>query len=168
MFVVVAFLFYILRSNCSLFFFRSFHNISISNKQTIQTIACGVCSSAQDFGTRIKTYGSLEIESIKCATSFTFSQNFPKLITCYSDLGFTESCATLWAHFAATNSKTCAIKCFPTADGVIVRTIYIYIYIYMICVIACLMNFICLLVALLFLTTYNCIPPMLLSLSLHV
>jgi hypothetical protein len=132
----LSLLFYILRSNCSsLFFFQSFHYISISNNQTNKQtnntkIACGVCSSAQDFGTRIKTYGSLEIESIKCATSFTFSQNFPKLITCYSDLGFTESCATLWAHFAATNSKTCAIKCFPTADGVIVRNIYIYIYLY--------------------------------------
>jgi len=94
---------------------------TIASAAIVHQGACGVCSSAQDFGTRIKTYGSLEIESIKCATSFTFSQNFPKLITCYSDLGFTESCATLWAHFAATNSKTCAIKCFPTADGVILN-----------------------------------------------
>jgi len=80
--------------------------------------ACGVCSSAQDFGARIKSYGTLETESIKCATSYTFSQDFVRLNSCYSALGFTEDCSTLWAHFAATNGKTCAFDCFPTADGI--------------------------------------------------
>ena len=79
--------------------------------------ACGVCSSAQDFGARISTYGTLETESIKCATSYTFSRDFPKLVSCYQDLGFTDSCAELWAHFAATNGSKCALACFPDATG---------------------------------------------------
>jgi len=83
--------------------------------------ACGVCSSAQDFGARIKSYGTLETESIICATSFTFSQDFAKLNSCYSALGFTDDCAALWAHFAATNGRTCAFDCFPTADGIILN-----------------------------------------------
>jgi len=89
-----------------------------SNAAILHEGACGVCSSAQDFGARIGTYGTLETESIKCATSYTFSRDFPKLVSCYTDLGFTDSCATLWAHLAATNGSKCALNCFPDASGV--------------------------------------------------
>jgi len=80
--------------------------------------ACGVCSSAQDFGARIKTYGILETETIKCATSYVFTSDFGTLTACFEALGFTNACATLWAHLAATNSKTCSVDCLPGASGV--------------------------------------------------
>jgi len=101
--------------------FASADEATMTGAQIVHQGACGVCSSAQDFGARIKSYGTLETESIKCATSFTFSQDFAKLNSCYSDLGFTEDCAALWSHFAATNGKTCAFDCFPTADGIILN-----------------------------------------------
>lgn len=94
----------------------SFHRITNELIGIIK--ACGVCSSAQDFGARIKTYGSLETESIICATSYTFSRDFPALVQCYAKLGFTESCATLWAHFAATNGSKCAFNCLPGSSGI--------------------------------------------------
>jgi hypothetical protein len=92
--------------------------LSIPNKFITPSKACGVCSSAQDFGARIATYATLETESIKCATSYTFSRDFPTLVSCYEALGFTGSCATLWAHFAATNGSECALNCFPDSSGV--------------------------------------------------
>ena len=92
--------------------------LSISNKFITSSKACGVCSSAQDFGARIATYGTLETESIKCATSYTFSKDFPTLVSCYSKLGFSDSCATLWGHYGATSSNKCAFDCFPDSSGV--------------------------------------------------
>lgn len=91
----------------------SFHDWKNSNSIK----ACGVCSSAQDFGARIATYNTLESDTIICATTYTFTRNFGDLITCFEDLGFTNPCAELWAHFAATNGSNCAIACFPDASG---------------------------------------------------
>jgi len=98
--------------------FPSTEDAMMSNAAILHEGACGVCSSAQDFGARIKTYGTLETDSIKCATTYTFSRDFPKLISCYEDLGFSEPCSELWAHFAATNGVKCALDCFPDATGV--------------------------------------------------
>lgn len=98
--------------------FASGNDAMGSNAHIVHEGACGVCSSAQDFGARIKTYGSLETESIVCATSYTFSRDFPSLVQCYAKLGFTESCATLWAHFAATNGSKCAFNCIPGSSGI--------------------------------------------------
>jgi hypothetical protein len=81
-------------------------------------IACGVCSSTQDFWARIKTLDTLETDSVICATSFTLSRaadRFETLIGCYTELGFTDSCATLWAHLSAAISIQCSAFCIP--DG---------------------------------------------------
>lgn len=75
--------------------------------------ACGVCSSAQDFGVRIKTLNTLESETVTCATSYVFSQDFTALVECFEKFGFTDQCATLWAHFVATSSVLCAAPCLP-------------------------------------------------------
>jgi len=89
-----------------------------SNAHIVHEGACGVCSTAQDIGARMKTYGTLEAETIKCAVSYTFSKYFPALVSCFSALGFTESCSTLWAHFAATNGRKCALQCIAGKSGV--------------------------------------------------
>jgi len=98
--------------------FPSKNDAMASNGAILHQGPCGVCSSAQDFGARIATYGTLEIESIKCATKYTFSRDFPTLVSCYSNLGFSDSCATLWGHYAATNGSQCASKCWPDSSGV--------------------------------------------------
>jgi hypothetical protein len=83
------------------------------------SIACGVCSSTQDFWARIRTLDTLETSSVICATSFALSgaaDRFETLIECYTDLGFTDSCAILWAHFGAASTVQCAVDCLP--DGI--------------------------------------------------
>eukprot|EP00536_Pseudo-nitzschia_multiseries_P009021 jgi/Psemu1/257765/estExt_Genewise1Plus.C_2440035 len=96
--------------------FASANDAMASNAHIVHKGACGVCSSAQDFGARIKTYGSLDTESIKCAVSYTFTGDFSTLVSCYSNLGFTLGCATLWAHFAATNGRKCATPCVGVTE----------------------------------------------------
>jgi len=98
--------------------FASLNDAMGASAHVVHKGACGVCSSAQDFGAYINTYGTLETESIACATSYTFSRDFEALVECYGALGFTGSCATLWAHFAATNGSNCMMPCFPGLDGV--------------------------------------------------
>jgi len=98
--------------------FPSTNDAMASNGAILHQGPCGVCSSAQDFGARIATYGTLETESIKCATSYTFTKDFPTLVSCYSKLGFSDSCATLWGHYGATSSNKCAFDCFPDSSGV--------------------------------------------------
>jgi hypothetical protein len=76
--------------------------------------ACGVCSTAQDFGARYK--GGLESAAIVCATSYVFSKDFDELLSCFSDLGFTQECSILWAHAGATNGAKCALQCLPDSE----------------------------------------------------
>jgi hypothetical protein len=66
---------------------------------------------------RIQTYGELESKTIVCATSYVFSKDFDTLVSCFSDMGFTQECATLWAHFSATNGANCATDCLPDETG---------------------------------------------------
>jgi hypothetical protein len=75
--------------------------------------ACGVCSNAQDLGVRMDQFGKLRSASIFCATGFAINRQFPKLIQCYENIGFTDNCSLLWAHFAATNAELCAASCVP-------------------------------------------------------
>lgn len=98
--------------------FPSTNDAMMSNAAPLHQGACGVCSTAQDFGARIKNIGTIEIESVKCGTSYTFSRDFNALVSCYQSLGFTDNCSTLWAHFVATNSRNCAFQCLPGASGV--------------------------------------------------
>ena len=71
--------------------------------------ACGVCSSAQDLATRMKTVDTFRQDIAACQTQG--GQNFTELQTCIEEVGFTSHCANLWAHFAATEPEVCADKC---------------------------------------------------------
>jgi len=97
--------------------FASDNDAMAANAHIVHKGGCGVCSSAQDLGARIKNSGSLEKESIKCAISYTFTSDMEKLVGCYTDLGFTQSCSALWAYFVAVNGRTCAGVCLPDATG---------------------------------------------------
>ena len=72
---------------------------------------CGVCSSAQDFGARIKTYETFDDELLLCSEEYMNSGDFNTLFDCISVFGFTVDCTTLWAHFAATTVSLCANDC---------------------------------------------------------
>jgi hypothetical protein len=65
----------------------------------------------------MKTLTTLELDSIICATSYAFAPDvntrFDTLVKCYNDIGFTNDCSTLWAHYAATNSVVCGDVCLP-------------------------------------------------------
>ena len=81
---------------------------------------CGVCSNANDLGVRMKTIETINPFSVACGLNYVsqnFKTRFDGLIQCYKDLGFTTDCATLWAHFGATNVALCAIRCVPGANN---------------------------------------------------
>ena len=65
----------------------------------------------------MKTYDTLESNSIACSTSYTLTADadvrFGTLKNCYTDMGYTDACATLWAHSAATGASKCIDFCFP-------------------------------------------------------
>lgn len=97
--------------------FESTNDAMMSNASLLHLGGCGVCSTAQDFGARIKNIATIDVESIKCGTSYTFTRDFAALTSCYQKLGFTDDCSKLWAHFVATNGSKCAVPCFPDASG---------------------------------------------------
>jgi hypothetical protein len=82
--------------------------------------ACGVCSNAQDLGVRMSRFGELQAQSIFCATAHAISRDFPALIQCFENLGFTDQCSLLWAHFGATN-LLCAALCLPDPDSLVIE-----------------------------------------------
>jgi hypothetical protein len=82
--------------------------------------ACGVCSNAQDLGVRMSSFGELQAQSIFCATAHAISRDFPALIQCFENLGFTNQCSLLWAHFGATN-LLCAALCLPDPDSLVIE-----------------------------------------------
>jgi len=96
--------------------FPSMNDAISSNAAILHQGACGVCSTAQDFGARIKNQAMLATESVKCATSFIFTRDFSALVGCYQKLGFTNSCGELWAHYVATNGSKCVLDCFGVTE----------------------------------------------------
>jgi secreted trypsin-like serine protease len=73
---------------------------------------CGVCSSAQDLATRMKTLQTFHAEIATCQTVYSvLGKSFSALVSCLQQAGFTPDCATLWAHFAATELDVCSSKC---------------------------------------------------------
>jgi hypothetical protein len=55
---------------------------------------------------------------VLCSVSYTLNRDFNDLITCYEDkLGLTKECATLWAHYSATNAGLCAETCASSING---------------------------------------------------
>jgi hypothetical protein len=65
----------------------------------------------------MKSYDTLESDSITCSTSYTLTSDadarFDPLVKCFTDMGYTDACATLWANSAATSASKCALDCFP-------------------------------------------------------
>jgi hypothetical protein len=87
--------------------------------QVIHSGPCGVCSNAIDLAVRMENIDTLKSASIGCGFDYAVGgNNFANLVTCYEKVGFTNPCATLWAHYTATNSKLCAAVCIPTSDGI--------------------------------------------------
>jgi hypothetical protein len=79
--------------------------------------ACGVCSNAQDLAARFKTFDTLNSQSIFCAAAHLITKNFPALLQCYQNLGFTDECSLLWSHFGATNGELCTTTCIPDPEA---------------------------------------------------
>lgn len=69
---------------------------------------CGVCSNAQDLSVYINL-PDLTDPGKSCG--IITSQNFTAGVECYMALGFTESCAKVWAYDSAHDRQVCATKC---------------------------------------------------------
>ena len=84
-------------------------------------IACGPCSSAEDFWAYIESYGRLETETVVCAIAYTLGDadtRFDTLKECMREkFGYSEGCAYVWAHRASVSTSECAEFCFPEANG---------------------------------------------------
>ena len=66
----------------------------------------------------MSTVDSFQSTSVLCSISYVLSRNFENLIDCYtSRLGLTEECATLWAHYSATNAGLCSNECSSGFSG---------------------------------------------------
>jgi hypothetical protein len=79
-----------------------------------------VCSNAQDLGVRMSRFETLQAQSIFCATAHAINRDFPALIRCYGNLGFTDECSLLWAHFGATN-LLCASFCVADPISLVIE-----------------------------------------------
>mmetsp|Transcript_22030 Transcript_22030/g.50756 ORF Transcript_22030/g.50756 Transcript_22030/m.50756 type:complete len:287 (+) Transcript_22030:170-1030(+) len=84
--------------------------------------ACGVCSNAQDYAARLESLDIINGLMVLCATDYTAKPNkneaWTDLIQCIQrGISFTDPCATLWAHFAATNAAKCALECVTNEEG---------------------------------------------------
>jgi hypothetical protein len=77
--------------------------------------ACGVCSNAGDLAARMATISTLQSQSITCGFDYVLDSSFDGLVSCYTDIGFSTPCATLYAHYTATNFNLCGKQgvCFP-------------------------------------------------------
>eukprot|EP00977_Amphora_coffeiformis_P021536 scaffold9441_cov167-Amphora_coffeaeformis.AAC.15 len=86
---------------------------------------CGVCSNAADLAARVETLPQMDDIVILCATNYLLSANrdtrFETLIQCFeTNANLSPPCATMWAHFAATNAFLCPDDCIPTADNEVI------------------------------------------------
>jgi hypothetical protein len=78
-------------------------------------LACGVCSSAQDFSIWLQRATSIDEDSVLCVTRYTLNPNldtrFNTMIGCFAALGFSPECSLLWAHRGGANAAKCAAIC---------------------------------------------------------
>ena len=68
---------------------------------------------------RMKFSATFESSTVACTTSYVINRNFEKLVTCFQNpdlFGMSQECATLWAHYAATNAFLCSSACFDTSE----------------------------------------------------
>lgn len=62
---------------------------------------------------------SFESHTVACSASYALNRNFDKLVGCFQDKeksGLSQECATLWAHYVATNVGLCAARCLDTTQ----------------------------------------------------
>ena len=83
---------------------------------------CGVCSNANDLSVRMKHINDLQSYTVACAVYYVLSgsssDRFAELEKCLiKEIGFTQPCVELWAHYSATNAALCASNCAPGASG---------------------------------------------------
>jgi hypothetical protein len=95
-------------------------NASADGAYLVHSGPCGVCSNAHDFAVRLMPINFQSL-SIECGFLFATGGNFSTLVSCFqTKLGLGTQCATLWAHFTATNSAKCASFCIPDSSGNVV------------------------------------------------
>jgi hypothetical protein len=63
----------------------------------------------------MSTINTLQSQSVACGFNYFSDSDFTNLISCYSKVGFSTPCATLYAHNTATNFYLCGKQgvCFP-------------------------------------------------------
>jgi hypothetical protein len=88
---------------------------SAAGASLVHSGECGVCSNAGDLAVRMNTTSTLQSQSISCGFNYFADSDFNNLISCYSKIGFSTPCATLYAHNTATNFYLCGKQglCFP-------------------------------------------------------
>eukprot|EP00567_Pseudictyota_dubia_P000005 CAMPEP_0197464492 /NCGR_PEP_ID=MMETSP1175-20131217/64050_1 /TAXON_ID=1003142 /ORGANISM="Triceratium dubium, Strain CCMP147" /LENGTH=235 /DNA_ID=CAMNT_0043000473 /DNA_START=379 /DNA_END=1086 /DNA_ORIENTATION=+ len=83
--------------------------------------ACGVCSSAQDLAVMGKKSDEISSEFQSCGTKFftkafvlpngDVNTEFGTLVSCISELGYTDDCGLLWAYQVAVSAALCTDEC---------------------------------------------------------
>ncbi|MCG8670809.1 MAG: hypothetical protein MI867_15470 [Pseudomonadales bacterium] len=68
-------------------------------------LACGACSTLQD----LAVYGTLDLTIMAKTCSKRSSIGAKK--SCMQEIGFSESCAEVWAYNGQKTAQTCAIEC---------------------------------------------------------
>lgn len=82
------------------------------------TGACGTCSSLQDLALMIE-YPSLPYKAHQCFFRSSAVQNMEEAITCYEEIGFTQTCSNTLAYYQKKIvEKSCGYQCATWAyDG---------------------------------------------------
>ena len=75
--------------------------------------ACGACSTTQDLAPYLRS-PDLTTEGSYCAKQALLE--FDLGVTCYQDLGFTESCANIWVYNSLYTAEKCAVRCATTKN----------------------------------------------------
>lgn len=63
--------------------------------------------------------GGFQARSVACATDWAVDRNFGALMKCYTDMGFTDECSRLWAHYTVANTLLCAGSCITKSGEVL-------------------------------------------------
>ena len=69
------------------------------------------------------TLEGFESRTVVCATAWLGSRNFGNLVDCFTGMGFTQGCSTLWAHYTLLNALLCAAVCLPDSSTNLVKLI---------------------------------------------
>lgn len=97
------------------------HNNETETTLIVHQGVCGVCSNAADLVARIDTLDSMQSVSVLCAVDYAVTldkvKGFANLVDCYiKNIKLSTPCATVWAHFGATNAALCQEECLSNFD----------------------------------------------------